>query len=173
MVSKFFDKDFQTRHMGHQLLRPHRRPRTCHPARPNPLRAGPPPRRGLVLCPPTRPPRTQTAPHRQPSLARVTFIHTTGDRFVNSLEINDLFEQESPIGQLHVRLKELGIVVEREWWIDDEGNTYVLDLALPVVASWLSVTFGERLGPSEGLRFTPDAEPEVCLREVQARLHAS
>jgi hypothetical protein len=33
---------------------------------------------------------------------------------MNALEINDLFEQESPAGQLFVRLKELGIKVERE-----------------------------------------------------------
>jgi len=33
---------------------------------------------------------------------------------MQALEINDLFEQESPIGQLYVRLKELGIQVERE-----------------------------------------------------------
>ena len=45
-------------------------------------------------------------------------IITSGDRFVNAHEINDLFEQESPVGQLYVRLKELGITVEREWWID-------------------------------------------------------
>ena len=49
----------------------------------------------------------------------------------------------------------------------------MVDLALPVGDSGLSVTFGERLGPSEGLRFTPDAEPEVCLREIQTRLQAS
>jgi len=49
---------------------------------------------------------------------RVTFIVTSGDRFINAHEINDLFEEESPAGQLFVRLKELGITVEREWWID-------------------------------------------------------
>jgi hypothetical protein len=31
---------------------------------------------------------------------RVTFIVTSGDRFMNAHEINDLFEQESPAGQL-------------------------------------------------------------------------
>jgi hypothetical protein len=87
-------------------------------------------------------------------------------------EINDLFEQESPVGQLYVRLKELGITVEREWWIDEEGIAYVVDLALPTADGWLSVTSGDRPGPSEGLRFTPDVEPEVCLREIQARLQA-
>jgi hypothetical protein len=31
---------------------------------------------------------------------RVTFIVTSGDRFMNAVEINDLFEQESQAGQL-------------------------------------------------------------------------
>ena len=92
---------------------------------------------------------------------------------MNAHEINDLFEQESPVGQLYVKLKELGIAVEREWWIDEEGNAYVVDLALPNGSGWLPVTFGDRSGPAEGLRFTPDTEPGACLREIQARLKAS
>jgi hypothetical protein len=101
---------------------------------------------------------------------RVTFIVTTGDRFTNALEINDLFVQESPAGQLYVRLKELGIQVEREWWIDEEGTAYIVDLALPIKDSWLPVSFGDRPGPAGGLRFAAGAEPEACLREIQARL---
>jgi hypothetical protein len=103
---------------------------------------------------------------------RVTFIVTSGDRFMNALEINDLFEQESPAGQLYVRLKELGIAVEREWWIDEEGIAYLVHLVLPVEGGWLPVTFGNRPGPAEGLRFAPEAEPDACLRELQARLQA-
>jgi hypothetical protein len=91
---------------------------------------------------------------------------------MNALEINDLFEGESPAGQLYVRLKELGIAVEREWCIDEEGTTYVVDLALPVEDGWLPVTFGDRPGPPGGLRFRADAKPETCLREVQAWLRA-
>jgi hypothetical protein len=102
---------------------------------------------------------------------RVTFIVTSGDRFMSGHEINDLFEQESPVGQLYVRLKELGIAVEREWWIDEEGIAYVVDLAFPVEDGWLPVTFGDRPGPPGGLRFTDEAEPDACLREIQARLH--
>jgi hypothetical protein len=45
---------------------------------------------------------------------RITFIVTSGDRFMQAHEINDLYEQESPAGQLYARLKELGIAVERE-----------------------------------------------------------
>jgi hypothetical protein len=104
---------------------------------------------------------------------RVTFIVTSGDRFTSAHEINDLFEQESPVGQLFVRLKELGIPVEREWCIDEECNAYVVDLALPIKDSWLPVTFGDQPGPTGGLRFAAGAEPEACLREIQARLQAS
>jgi hypothetical protein len=97
---------------------------------------------------------------------RVTFIVTSGDRFVNALEINDLFEQESPVGQLYVRLKEMGIQVEREWWINEEGTTYIVDLALPAAGGWLPVIFGDRPDPSGRLRFGTEDEPDVCLRDV-------
>ena len=103
---------------------------------------------------------------------RVAFIVTSGDRFIEAVEINDLFEQESPAGQLYVRLKELGIPVEREWWIDEEGIAYVVDLALPVEDGWLAATFGDRPGPTGGLYFGDDTEPDACLREIQARLQA-
>ena len=65
----------------------------------------------------------------------------------------------------------MGIQVEREWWIDEEGTTYIEDLALPVEDGWLPVTFGGRLGPSGGLRFAAEAEPEACLQEIQTKLH--
>lgn len=67
---------------------------------------------------------------------------------MEAVEINDLFEGESPAGQLYVRLKELGISVERVWWIDEEGAEYVVDLALPVENGWLPVSFGDRPGPA-------------------------
>ena len=30
-----------------------------------------------------------------------------------------------------MKLKDMGILVEREWWIDEEGIGYIVDLALP------------------------------------------
>jgi hypothetical protein len=101
---------------------------------------------------------------------RVTFIVTTGDRFMEAAAINDLFEQESSVGQLYVKLREMGIEVEREWLIREAGAAYVVDLALPVRNGWVPVTFGERPGPAEGLRFDAEAEPDTCVREIQARL---
>ena len=50
---------------------------------------------------------------------------------------------------------------------------HVVDLALPLEDGWLSVTFGDRLGPESGLRVAAEAEPDACLREIQARLRTS
>ena len=103
---------------------------------------------------------------------RITFIVTNGDRFMQAAEINDLFEQESPAGRLYVKLREMGIAVEREWMVSEAGAQYTVDLAIPQAGGWLPVTLGERPGPAGGLRFAADAEPDDCVREVQARLHS-
>jgi hypothetical protein len=86
-------------------------------------------------------------------------IITSDDLFINAHEINDLFEHESRAGQRYVRLKELGIAVEREWCIDEDGTAYEVDPALPVEEGWLPVTFGERPGPICGLHFTAKVKP--------------
>ncbi|UCC86526.1 MAG: hypothetical protein JSV81_16995 [Anaerolineales bacterium] len=103
----------------------------------------------------------------------MSHIIITGDRFMEALEINDLFEPESPAGQLYVNLKEMGIPVEREWLIEEAGAAYVVDLALPVENGWVPFTFGERPGPPGGLRFAAEDEPDACLREIQDRLQIS
>ena len=95
-----------------------------------------------------------------------------GYRSLRPLQIRQRVARDAS-GQLYVRLKELGITVEREWWIDEEGTTYVVDLALPVENGWLPVTFGDRPGPTGGLRFAAATEPDVCLREIQPRLRNS
>ena len=69
--------------------------------------------------------------------------------------------------------KELGIPVERERWIDEEGITYRVDLALPVEDGWLPVTGGEQIGPSDALRFAAEAKPEACPGMIRARLVSS
>ena len=52
-----------------------------------------------------------------------------------------------------MRLKELGIPVECEWWIDEEEIAYIVDLALAIEGGWLPMTFGERPGPADRLHF--------------------
>jgi hypothetical protein len=51
---------------------------------------------------------------------RVTFIVTTGDRFMNALEINDLFEQASLTCCRPVMLREIDIWV-KEYPFDKKG----------------------------------------------------
>jgi hypothetical protein len=67
----------------------------------------------------------------------------------------------------------MGIQVGREWFIDEEGVAYIVDLALLVKNGWLPVTFGNRPGPTGGLRFEAGAESETCLRQIEARLRSS
>jgi hypothetical protein len=98
---------------------------------------------------------------------RVTFIVTTGDRFMNALEINDLFEHESPVGQLYVRLKKVGIPVERSGGSMKKGSPTWWTLALPVGEHWLTVTLVERLGPDGDLRFRAGVEADTCPRLIQ------
>jgi hypothetical protein len=87
---------------------------------------------------------------------------------MEAAEINDLFEQESSVGQLYVKLREMGIQAEREWLIREAGAAYIVDLALPVENGWVPITFGER--PAEGLRFGGEDALDACLREIRARL---
>jgi hypothetical protein len=92
---------------------------------------------------------------------------------MQAAEVNDLFEQESPAGRLYVKLREMGLEVEREWMVNEAGAKYTVDLAIPQGEGWLAVTLGERPGPEGGLRFEGGAEPDFCAREIRARLRAS
>jgi hypothetical protein len=89
---------------------------------------------------------------------------------MQAVEINDLFEQESPAGRLYVKLREMGLEVEREWMVNEAGTSYTVDLALPAAGGWLPVIFGERPGPVGGLRFETGDEIDACVREIRARL---
>jgi hypothetical protein len=55
---------------------------------------------------------------------------------MHAVEVNGLFEQESAAGQWYVRLKEMGMAVERGWWVDVEGVAYTMYLALPAGDAW-------------------------------------
>lgn len=62
---------------------------------------------------------------------RVTFIHTTWDRFKDASEINDLFvDGESYVDRLYATLKERGIQAERNYQVREAGGEYVLPLVV-------------------------------------------
>ena len=56
---------------------------------------------------------------------RVTFIHTTWDRFEDAREINDLFvEGGQYVDRLYATLKEQGIQAERNYRVSEPGTAY-------------------------------------------------
>jgi hypothetical protein len=62
---------------------------------------------------------------------RVTFIHTTWDRFVDATEINDLFvEGGEYVDRLYAALKEHGIQPERQYRVEEPGVEYEVPLAV-------------------------------------------
>ncbi|WP_420644642.1 hypothetical protein [Candidatus Leptofilum sp.] len=62
---------------------------------------------------------------------RITFLHSTWDRFQDATEINDLFVDGEPyVDRLYATLKEQGIQAERNYTIREEGAEYVLPLVV-------------------------------------------
>lgn len=62
---------------------------------------------------------------------RVTFIHTTWDRFQDAQEINDLFvEGGEYVDRLYATLKERGIRSERNYEVKEGGEAYQIPLAI-------------------------------------------
>lgn len=62
---------------------------------------------------------------------RITFIHTTWDRFQDAKEINDLFvEGGDYVDRLYATLKERGIQSERNYEVREDGAAYQLPLAI-------------------------------------------
>lgn len=62
---------------------------------------------------------------------RVTFIHTTWDRFQAATEINDLFIDGGEfVDRLYTTLKEQGIQAERHYRVEEPGVVYELPLTV-------------------------------------------
>ena len=63
---------------------------------------------------------------------RITFIHTTWDRFMDAREINDLFvEGGQYVDRLYATLKERGIHAERNYRVSEQAASYVVPLLVP------------------------------------------
>ena len=62
---------------------------------------------------------------------RITFLHTTWDRFQDATEINDLFVDGEPyVDRLYATLKEKGIQAERNYVVRERGIEYTVPLVL-------------------------------------------
>jgi hypothetical protein len=108
---------------------------------------------------------------------RITFIVTTGDRFEAAEEINDLFENESPVGRLYVTLKEAGIHAERDLTLKEKGANYQADLAISLGDDqWLPIMFTQPEASSldsHALYLSPDHQTTDCLKAIQQELARS
>jgi len=75
---------------------------------------------------------------------RITFLHTTWDRFQDAREINDLFiEGGEYVDRLYATLKERGLRPERNYEVKDAGGNYHVPLAIPCRDGQVEVTAGE------------------------------
>jgi very-short-patch-repair endonuclease len=70
----------------------------------------------------------------QPILSRrwriIVFIPTTWQKFVNAMEINDLYDESPLEDRLWAELKRLNITAERQEFVPVKGHTYALDFAV-------------------------------------------
>lgn len=75
---------------------------------------------------------------------RITFIHTTWDRFQDAREINDLFvEGGDYVDRLYATLKDRGIQSERNYEVKEDGVGYKVPLAIFCQDGRLDITQDE------------------------------
>jgi hypothetical protein len=117
---------------------------------------------------------------REPPIAslrwrRVTFIHTTWDRFQAAEELNDLFvEGDEFVDRLYHALREADMAPERCYPVREAGVEYVVSLALPCREGVLGIEISEAQPNWTGsLLFRPDAvlaDLTACLQVVHAEV---
>src|SRR5690606_1384313 len=72
---------------------------------------------------------------------RVTFLHTTWDRFQDAVEINDLFvDWEAYTDRLYATLRARGLRSERDYDIHEPDGTYELPPLIPSRSGRVGVT---------------------------------
>lgn len=75
---------------------------------------------------------------------RITFIHTTWDRFQDATEINDLFvEGGEYVDRLYSTLKETGLRPERNYTVREGTQEYDVPLAVPCQQGEVTITAEE------------------------------
>ena len=118
---------------------------------------------------------------RQPPITsrrwrRVTFIHTTWDRFQSAREINDLFAEGGEfVDRLYHALREEGLTPERRYPVREAGAEYLVDLAVPcregVVAVDVADDAGQELGGAVRLSLEQlDNDLPGCLATIRAEV---
>ncbi len=90
---------------------------------------------------------------------RITFIHTTWDRFQAAEEINDLFVEGGEfVDRLYHALRDSGMSPERYYPVREAHVEYVAILAVPCREGVLGIEIGDaQPHRTESLLFMPDA----------------
>lgn len=106
---------------------------------------------------------------------RISFIHTTWDRFEAAEEVNDLFvEGDEFVDRLYHALRESGLAPERRYPIREAGAEYVVDLAVPCREGVLGIEVGDaQPNRAENLLFMPGTvttDLAACLHVVHAEV---
>jgi hypothetical protein len=117
---------------------------------------------------------------REPPIAsqrwrRITFIHTTWDRFRAAEEINDLFvEGDEFVDRLYHALRDSDLSPERYYPVREANVEYVASLAVPCREGVLGIEIGDaQPNRIESLLLAPDAviaDLGACLQAVHTEV---
>ena len=92
---------------------------------------------------------------------RITFIHTTWDRFQDATEINDLFvEGGEYVDRLYAALKERGLQAERQYRVEEPGVVYKVPLSLLCDNGRIDIQ------PQQFAHFSPEEAADQIAQEV-------
>jgi hypothetical protein len=113
---------------------------------------------------------TKEPPIMSGSWRRITFIHTTWDRFQAATEIKDLFSKDSRfVDRVYHALRESGLHPRRDYRFEQGGTSYKVDIALVCEDGVIAATTTE--GPPDSyLLRGPDVQAtiETLRRAVTA-----
>lgn len=92
---------------------------------------------------------------------RITFVHTTWDRFVDATEINDLFvEGGEYVDRLYVALKERGIQAERQYVVEEPGVVYEVPLTVLCVNGRIDIQ------PNQYAHLSPQETAHQIVQQI-------
>jgi molybdopterin converting factor small subunit len=106
---------------------------------------------------------------------RISFIHTTWDRFEAAEEVNDLFvEGDEFVDRLYHALRESGLSPERQYPVRESGVDYVVDLAIPCRNGLVALNIApEAGGPVQTLQLAPqqvETDAAGCVAAICAEV---
>jgi hypothetical protein len=97
---------------------------------------------------------------------RLTFVHTTWDRFQDATEINDLFIEGGPyVDRLYATLKERGINADRDYRVNEAQAEYVVALSVPTRDGRVNVPYGDLPDSDAAVSAVADALVQAIARQ--------